>query len=293
MRAIVHSIHSQVMETIAGLRPAAVLSLDSHLDVSLGGDPAVYPPALRPIVQRTSVHALMREVSGGVPALGSSAERRAPRVVVAIPERMLARHASEVEAMLPRSLRTSDPEESVASVVGFLGEKLGIEVHASPPESLTALLPKARAAGPSSWLLDIDVDCMQEMQEECFTQIRGAGPGVLQPASKVVEFVRASKPENITVSEAMTSAIRDPESNFSAFVRALERLGYAVEQRGVYESDAEVIKGIDDCREFYTRVSRPLMKKNMGSMMRGDNSRFEREERLAAREFFRRRGYPG
>jgi hypothetical protein len=291
VRAIVHSIHSQVMETVAGLRLREILSLDSHLDVSLGGDPTVYPPALRAIVQRTSVHALMREVSGGVPALGSAARRDAPRVVVAIPERMLARHASEVEAMLPRSLRTSDPEESVASVVDFLRERLGIEVHASPPESLTALLPEARAAGP--WLLDIDVDCMQEMQDECFTQIRGAAKGVLQPVSSVVEFVRASKPENITVSEAMTGAIRDPGSNFSAFVRALQGIGYVVEERGVYESDAEVIRGIDDCREFYLKVSRPLMKEHMGSMMRGDNSGFESEERLAAREFFRRKGYLG
>jgi len=293
MRAIVHSIHSQVPETIAELnqRFDRILSLDSHLDVSLGGDYGVYPEALRIIAKRTSVHADLRDVTGGVAALKGPTPRRGPppEVIVAIPGRMLARHASDVELKLPPNLRTTDQAESISSVVEFLRTTVGIEVYASPPKSLMELVP--RMHGPRPWLLDVDVDYMREMQDECYTQIRKTAPGVLQSMSNIIRFIEGSRPETITISEVMVSAIRDEASTFSRFRAALEATGYEFEERGIYQDDQQVLDGISVCKEFYRKVSTRLMIEHMDAMMRGELGDFEKEERAAAKAFFRSKGY--
>jgi hypothetical protein len=292
MRAIIHSIHSQVPDTVSGLgrRFDAIVSMDSHLDVSLGGDDSIYPEELRIIVARTGAHSALRNIKGGLSALeGSGPGGGAPKVIAVVPEAMLARHAMDVESKLPRSLRVSDQEESIASAVDFLAEKMGIEVYPSPPKALQGLVRRVGRAG--SWLLDVDVDYMQEMQKECYTRIINPGPGVLQSASRVVDFIRKSKPETITISEAKVAAIRDPRSAFSAFVDELREEGYEVEERGVYASDAEVVRGISVCKEFYRTVSRRLMLEHMDAMMRGDTEGFQRAEAVAARKFFRAKGY--
>src|SRR5271156_3377538 len=99
MRAIIHSIHSQVPRTIAKLDRSfdIVISLDSHLDVSLGGDDLIYPDDLRMIARRTGAHTAISQMTRGHRAAGSG-------VIVAIPERMLARHAMDTESNLPRHL---------------------------------------------------------------------------------------------------------------------------------------------------------------------------------------------
>jgi len=292
MRAIIHSIHSQVPETVSelGKKFDAIVSMDSHLDVSLGGDDSIYPEELRIIVARTGAHSALRNIKGGLSALERFKPKRdAPEVIAVVPEAMLARHAMDVESKLPRSLRVSDQEESIASAVDFLAGTMGIEVYPSPPKALQGLLRRMGRAG--SWLLDVDVDYMQEMQRECYTRIINPGPGVLQSVSRVVEFIRKSKPETITISEAKVAAIRDGRSAFSAFVDELRAEGYEVEERGMYASDAEVVRAISVCKEFYRTVSRRLMLEHMDAMMRGDVEGFQRAEAAAARTFFRAKGY--
>ena len=291
MRAIIHSIHSQVPETVSGLglRLDVIVSLDSHLDVSLGGDDSIYPKELRIIVARTGAHSALRNITGGVSALKGRSQGGAPEVIAVVPEAMLARHAMDVESKLPRSLRVSSQEESVASAVDFLSETMGIEVYPSPPRALQGLVRRVARAG--SWLLDVDVDYMQEMQRECYTRIINPAPGVLQSMANVLEFVRKSRPETITISEAKVAAIRDPKSAFSAFVGELRAEGYQVEERGVYAGDAEVVRGISVCKEFYRTVSRRLMLEHMDEMMEGDMEGFQRAEAAAARQFFGAKGY--
>jgi hypothetical protein len=292
MRAIIHSIHSQVPETVSwlGRRFDAIVSMDSHLDVSLGGDDSIYPKELRVIAARTGAHSALRNITGGLSALkGRPPEGGAPKVIVAVPEAMLARHAMDIESKLPRSLRVSDQEESIASAVDFLAETMGIEVYPSPPRTLGGLVRRMGRTG--SWLLDVDVDYMQEMQKECYTRIINPGPGVLQSMSRVVEFIRDSKPETITISEAKVAAIRDGKSSFSAFIEELKAEGYQVEERGVYANDAEVVRGIAVCKEFYRTVSRRLMLEHMDAMIKGDMEGFQKAEAVAARQFFRAKGY--
>jgi hypothetical protein len=292
MRAIVHSIHSQVPETVSALgrRFDAIVSMDSHLDVSLGGDDSIYPKELRIIVARTGAHSALRRITGGLPALDKAKRKGdAPELILVVPEAMLARHAIDIEAKLPRSLRVPDPKESITSTIGFLAESMGIEVLTSPPRSLDGLVRRMKMTG--SWLLDVDVDYMREMQKECYTRIINPAPGVLQSMSRVVEFIRRSRPETITISEAKVRAIRDPESNFSAFIGELKAMGYGIEERGIFASDAEVVHAISVCKDFYRAVSKKLLLEHMDEMMRGNTEGFQKAEAAAARDFFRERGY--
>jgi hypothetical protein len=137
----------------------------------------------------------------------------------------------------------------------------------------------------------VDVDYMHEMQKEVYTRIINPAPGILQSMSRVVEFIRKSRPEVITISEAKVSAIRDPKSNFSAFVEGLRATGYQIEESGVCRDDAEVVRGISVCKEFYRTVSARLMLEHMDAMMRGDVEGFQKAEAVAAKAFFRSKGY--
>jgi hypothetical protein len=292
MRAIIHSIHSQVPATVSelGARLDAIVSMDSHLDVSLGGDDSVYPEELRAIAARTGAHAALRNITGGLSLLpGRGSGTGAPPLTIVVPEAMLARHALDVESRLPGPLRVSDPGESVASSVGFLADTLGVAVYPSPPKPLQGLALRLRRGG--SWLLDVDVDYMPEMQKEVYTRIFNPAPGVLQSASAVLEFIKASGPETITISEAKVAAIRDPGSAFSSFIRGLRAAGYTIEERGIYATDAEVVRGISVCKEFYRTVSAKLVRAHMDEMMRGDMEGFKAAEAAAAGKFFRARGY--
>ncbi len=293
MRAIILSIHSQVPGALTklGHRFDTIVSLDSHLDVSLGGDNELYPKELRIIAARTGAHAAIQNITGGLEGLRSRkpGERLRPRFIIAIPQRMLARHASDLESKLPASLRIHDQKKSIASVVDYLAETMGVEIYQSPPKPLSNLVRLVR--GSRSWVLDIDVDYMYQMQEECYTQIRGMGTGTLQSMSRVVRFVRESRPETIIISEARVSAIRDSKSNFSKLIAGLSDLGYEIEEDEVFESDTEVLRGIAVCREFYRTISRELMVRHMAGMMRGDLKGFKVEEEAKARKFFRSKGY--
>lgn len=285
MRAIIDSVHSQVPRTMARLGELElVISLDSHLDVSLGGDDDIYPSELKMIAGRTGAHtAIRRLLDRSRPGTGE--------LVVAIPQRMLLRHAQDVESSLPRQLREPLEEESVSSVTDFLRRQRGIEVVPSPPANLLQLIARTKGRKPGSWLLDLDVDYMQEMQGECYTRILNPGKGVLQSAAKVLELIRAARPEVVVVSEAKVSAIRDPRSNFTRFMAALKEMGCSVEEDDVAPNDAEIVRGISDVHDFYTSVSKRLLNDHIAEMMRGDFDGFRRDERRAADEFFRRRGY--
>ncbi len=276
MKAIIDSIHSQVPRSIAGLsrRFDLIVSLDSHLDVSLGGDDRLYPESLRMIARRTGAHTAIRELT--------------EELIVAIPERMLARHAADIESKLPGGLRIADGAESVAAVVDFLWKERRIEIFQSPPRDLVELVREGKAV---SWLLDIDVDYIQEMQDECYTRIIRPQPGVLQSMARIVDLVRRSRPGVITLSEAKLSAIRSSDSSFSKLVTELKDIGYKIEHAYLGASDAEIVKGISVCNEFYRAVSKPLMLKYEDEMMRGDFRSFDSEERAAAKEFFSARGY--
>ncbi len=59
----------------------------------------------------------------------------------------------------------------------------------------------------------------------------------------------------------------------------------------MYASDAEVVRAISICKEFYRTVSKRLMLEHMDSMIRGDVEGFRRAEAVAAKQFFEAKGY--
>ena len=282
MRAIIRSIHSQTPQTIAQLGEGLelVVSLDSHLDVFGEGETSLYPGRLREIAGRTAAHNMIPH------AIGGSA---GPQLVVVIPERMLAAHVSDVESQLPPWLRMTDRAGAVRSTIDYLKTAMGIEVYQSPPKSLLNLTGRTKRA--RSWVLDVDVDYIDEMRGESYTQILDPEPGDLATLSQVVDFIDKARPETITISEAKVSAIKDPGSSFSDFIARLRGMGYAVEERGIFASDDEVVRGISVCREFYQEVDRGLMAGHMDEMIEGNLQRFQDEERAAAKAFFERKGY--
>jgi hypothetical protein len=52
-----------------------------------------------------------------------------------------------------------------------------------------------------------------------------------------------------------------------------------------------VVRDISACKEFYRTVSRRLMLDHMGEMIRGDMEGFQKAEAIAAKKFFRSKGY--
>ena len=141
-----------------------------------------------------------------------------------------------------------------------------------------------------SWLLDVDVDYMQEMQNECYTRIINPGPGVLQSMSRwsIHPEVEARDDHDLG---GQGRGDPGPEERLLGFHRGAEGGGYQVEERGVYANDAEVVRAISVCKEFYRTVSRRLMLEHMDAMMRGDMEGFQKAEAVAAKGFFKRKAY--
>jgi hypothetical protein len=289
---MVHSIHSQVSYTLEELREPfdLIISLDSHLDISLAGDRDAFPKELHLAAERTSVHTVFRRLYGELPALKSNSDN-APHVdiVITIPGKMLESHIAIQQRDL--SAQLTRPEESpIDFYVGFLKRMLDVDVYESPPSSLLGLLSRTRQT--RDWLLDIDVDCMHDMQGECYSPItKGLKIGNLQNAAHVLKFIQRSNPKLITMSEAKVAAIRDPKSNFSEFLADLKSLGYEVEEKAVFVEDSRIEKQIRDCADFYTEVAKEMMANRIKQNPDFSLEDFGRQEILAGNEFFRKRGY--
>ena len=249
----------------------------------------IYPKELRVMARRTGAHTAFRRLSRASSELWAGEPLGPlPRLLVVIPELMLAAHARDVEAQLPSSLRLADAQASIECCLDYLENAMGIKVFQSPPNPLRKLVPLTKRAGP--WVLDIDVDYIHEMQGECYTRVINPGRGVLQKKQSVIELVREARPSTITLSEAKVSAIRDPGSAFSGLVAEFRAMGYEISERAVFESDAEVMNGIAVCREFYARVSRVLARKSIRDGRKGVED-FREAETVAAKKFFRDKGY--
>lgn len=290
-RVLLHSVHSQVTYTLEELKEPLdlIVSLDSHLDTSLGGDHDAFPEELYIAAERTSVHTVFRRMYGELPVLRDDSDRASStEIVITIPARMLESHIALQERDMSVKL-TGPGEDPIGYYTGFLKRMLDVDVYESPPKSLFGLLERTRQA--HDWLLDIDVDYMHDMQGECYSPItKGLKIGNLQNAAHVLRFIQRSSPKLITLSEAKVAAIRNPKSNFSRFLTNLRSYGYEVEEKDVLEGDSTIVKQINDCADFYKEVAKGMM----ASRIQDPNSsldEFGREEALAGKEFFRKRGY--
>jgi hypothetical protein len=109
-----------------------------------------------------------------------------------------------------------------------------------------------------SLLLDIDVDYLQEMQNECYTPVLGARIGQLGCLAQLAKLIHRIKPEIITVSEVTVAAAKNPESNFSKLMNQLETQGYQIEHKLGFANDEEARRLITLYEEFNKTVLKPL-----------------------------------
>lgn len=298
--AIVHSFHSQVPDTVADLEDwlDLVICLDAHLDLSFGVRESQegMPEKIKLAALRASAHSQLRRCTGNMPALREPDEFVAEMLLV-VPRSCLITYVAGLEKDLDEVGAAGDlrSENPVASYVELLKDHYGIELYLSPPQDLMKLAERTRNA--DHWLLDIDVDYMYDMQKECYTPMKKAGPGDLRWSERVLRFVRKCKPDLITISEAKVQAMRDPNSVFSGFATRLKSVGYELHERVVFRSDKEAQELLDLYQEYYEKVQKGLMVKNVAGFVRtrtpGNDDQYYAELVKAQREFFAKKRMEG
>jgi len=260
--ALIHSFHSQVNRTLARLQdePDVILALDSHMDTCMGTKELfdLMPEGVRLAALRASAHTMIRRTLGDFPILLESEGLSSdfiPEMMLAVPKVSFRLYSydltGKVQQIVPYQ-EFEDPEEYVKHITSDL---LGIEIYTCPPKKLLYFVKILRGTWYS--LLDLDVDYLREMQDECYTPLRGAKPNQLGSMIEVMKLIRKTKPNLITISEAKVSAIQNRESNFSKFVNALKRLRYRIEYVEVFQHDDEAECYLRIHEDYYKRIVEP------------------------------------
>jgi cell fate (sporulation/competence/biofilm development) regulator YlbF (YheA/YmcA/DUF963 family) len=298
-RVTVHSFHSDVLKTLANidLDPDLILAFDSHLDVFMPVKSTVelFPGWIQSAATRPTVHSLIRRAFGDFPPLLKAKGMdltELPKMVLVVPEACFKTHVYHESEKIRELLATgpisrdqsSDPIETWT---WYLSQALGIEPFLSPPKNFTKLIELGKAA--NCVLLDVDVDYFQEMQAECYTPMSNAQPGQLGWTSQVLRLVHKIKPQIITISEAKTVAINDPDSNFSKTIDQLRRMGYKINYKRSVKDDEEAQRLIEVYRDLYENVLKPLhdrQRLEKSALSRDAIERDLTEEDEAIRQYF-------
>lgn len=269
--AVVTSFHSQVPFSLSKIDyyPEAIVSFDAHLDVYFGTKEILdlIPKDLRLAALRASSHTMLRRTFGELPLLlkadGVSAEL-IPEMFLVTPEISLDTHIFEmIESLQVAFASGSLPIEQFENPKEWFPDSLskiwGIKLFISPPKRLLDLINCLREV---DFLLDLDIDYLYEMQNECYTPLKKAKPSDLGKTEQILKFVRKTKPSVITISEPKVSTIRNSSSNFSMFVKRLKNLGYAIKHNKIFPNDEYAISLIKAYEDFYQNVQKPLFKKH-------------------------------
>jgi len=282
-----------VPETVAEMdeRFDLLVSLDAHIDDHFGVGESIeaFPDRIKLAALRASAHAELRYCMGKYPPLRGPNDF-APDMVLVLSRTSLITHVATIENMLEESGAANDSlEESLPlSYERFLKDVLGIEMYLFPPRDLMKLSKRTEIT--DFWLLDVDVDYMNDMQGECYTPMKKAGPGDLGWSGQVLRFIRKCKPDVITISEAKVEAIRNQNSAFSRFTARLSSNGYKLEESDIFESDKEAEDRLSLYQEFYEKVQKGLVMKNLAQRYRrksyGGDDNYRAELAKVTREFF-------
>jgi hypothetical protein len=299
-RAIIHSFHSEVPETLRSisLDPDLIIALDSHLDVflPLKSNVDAFPDWIRSAATRATVHAVIRRMFGDFPLMLKAQgldTSNIPRMLLVTPKSCLNTHiVDNMERMTDliiggavTSEQIGDPSEAV---INYLSEELGIEPYPSPPKNLMKLTEIAKSA--SYPLFDIDIDYFQDMQDECYTPVGNAQPGQLGYSAQALRFIQKIKPEIITISEVKVEAVKRSDSKFSNFITSLKRQGYSITYKLKFKDDEEAKQLIEIYRAFHEGVLKPLQRRQRSTsngLGAASIIQQQNEEKEAVREYFR------
>ena len=270
------------------IEPDLIVAFDSHIDWFWGVKDIIesMPKQIRLVAGRASAHTLIRRAVGDLPmvlmAEGLSVDLL-PEMILVIPRISLHHHILEYSEWIG----VKDP---LKSFLGYLSKFVGIKVFTSPPKNVMKLKDMLRESEHS--VLDLDVDYLQELQTECYTPIEHAQPGQLGMVPQMLRFIRKTKPEIITMSEAKVTAMREPKSNFSRFIGHLKNMGYKISRKTIFDNDEEAERLIKIYQEFYEGVQKPLERKRRMEPDYFSKEAFERyhkELKEATKRYFRQR----
>lgn len=259
-RVVLHSFHSQAADTIASDESSfdLVLCVDGHLDyfMSSAEQSQNFPDKIvRLAADRASAHSFIRRATGDFPPLLSKEDRMflAPMYVVVPLQSAMASAEVLVRRMkAARKAAAWEAKETPLNLIqGLLKDTLGIGLYLSRPRQLKKFLTLLRDADEP--LMDIDIDYFHEFQSECYSPLVNAASSDLGSVESVLRLIRKTRPRLITVSEAKLSALRNPQSNVSALLNIVKRMGYVIEER-LLESDKQAEDAIATYAEYYKTV---------------------------------------
>lgn len=274
---VVNSFHSQVPYTLIkelkrfDEEPDVLVSLDSHIDDHLSTtSTAPMPKNIRLAADRANAHTMIRRVIGELPIILKSEGREdeielMAKMFLVIPQDMVNSHVMTFLNMMAhhpekeKFLKPSFNKEK-ESFLKYALEVNGFSIISSPPQNIFKLVDVLRTNCP---ILDIDVDYMHELQQECYTPIINAKPGDLGWMHQVLKLIKKTKPSLITMSEAKVSAIKNPDSNFSKFIQKLKSMNYTIQFDDVFSSDDEAETAMNSYQEFFNDVQTPIMKRSI------------------------------
>lgn len=292
---IVNSFHSQVGETLAkflnknNIESDVVVCLDSHIDDHMGTKESaeLMPKNVSLAAYRGSAHTWIRRATGELPWILKAENREdeiewmAPMYLV-IPQTMINTHVAYHQNLITGSSSTEiipTPEffQQKKTYLDYSKEFMGFNIIGSPPKNLLNIVDNLRT---DFAILDIDVDYMHEMQNECYTPVNKAKPGDLGWMEQVIRLIKKTKPRLITISEAKVAAIKNPASNYSKFISRLNGMGYKVEYEQIFASDEEAEDAMNKYQEFFEKVQLPIMRKNTESGLLDSSNHKEIQEAM-------------
>lgn len=289
--AIIHSFHSQVYQTLADFEFDFIFSLDSHLDTQMGFTDHLdlIPEDVQLAALRASAHTLIRRALGELPILLEAEElpnNLHPDMILAIPQVSLDTDIFEKMSMVHESLKNTEANfyrfrKHKEFWLKYLKKFWGIKIYLSPPNNLLKFVKKINKADYA--LIDLDVDYIYELQNECYSPFKIAQPNQLGKIQKVISLIRKTKPTLITISEAKVKAMKNIKSKFSWFIKQLKILGYKIEYEQIFDDDKEAEQLLSIHKEYYEKIQKPLMKKHFADLF---SDSFHNKLMEATRKYF-------
>jgi len=221
-----------------------VVSFDSHVDTRLGG-------------YREEV---VNEISGNLP-LQLVAGRAAAHVMF----RNTFKNLNEFILVISKSCFESDTawiNDGIGKRVTdssfhgidpqkekeFLKMMWKIDIVNCPPKDPLSIKNLVKGKNP---LFDIDVDYFGEMQNECYTPMKGSQKYDLGNLERTIKLIKKTKPNIITLSEATVKALDNPNSKTNYLLEKLKDFGYDRENFFIFDDDEEAKYYLDKLEDFY------------------------------------------
>ncbi len=218
----------------------SIVSFDSHVDDRIGGyrqevvDVVSSNFKLEQTLTRSAVHVMFR-----------NSFKNINEILLVIPKICFESNTGWVNHDIQKQ-STGHTFEEIDSQQekNFLKEIWKIDVLNSPPKDPLSEIKKfIQGKKP---VFDIDVDYFGDMQNECYTPMKGAERHDLGNLERTIKLIKKAKPEIITLSEATVAALDDKNSKTNHLLDELNEVGYEREDFFIFDDD-------DDEANYYLR----------------------------------------